>query len=320
MVGTTIKSTVTGSSLTSVGTLSKLEVMTSNGSALKLYNNSTTTNKDVNLLSAQGNISLSSANGKTVITSPTVGINSTSVGIGTTNPNSNSILELNSTSKGFLPPRMSASQRDLIDVSSESNVIGLMIYCTNCGDSGGEPQYFNGNAWVNMAGATPAAPPAGGLAVGDTYQGGKIFYILQSWDAGYDTSTTHGFIAGTKITPTTTSNIPWGLSGTDVVTYTDLGKGAVNTTTIISTVGINNNDAAKRARASSDGGHNDWFLPSKDEMIKLFQSGINIDSGKSYWTSSQSSATHAWSQQSGGNLSSIVKTLNSYYIIPIRSF
>jgi hypothetical protein len=35
-----------------------------------------------------------------------------------------------------------------------SPATGLMIYCTNCGGNGGEPQFFNGTAWVNMIGGT----------------------------------------------------------------------------------------------------------------------------------------------------------------------
>jgi hypothetical protein len=48
--------------------------------------------------------------------------------IGTSsNPNANSILELVSTTKGFLPPRMTNAQRTAIG----SPTIGLIVYCTN---------------------------------------------------------------------------------------------------------------------------------------------------------------------------------------------
>ena len=57
------------------------------------------------------------------------------------------VLELESTTKGFLPPRMTIAQRNLI-----SPTTGLMVYCTNCG-ANGEPQYYNGVQWVNMTGA-----------------------------------------------------------------------------------------------------------------------------------------------------------------------
>ena len=49
------------------------------------------------------------------------------VGIGTTTPNASAILDITSTSKGLLPPRMNTEQRNLISNPSE----GLTIYNTN---------------------------------------------------------------------------------------------------------------------------------------------------------------------------------------------
>jgi Flp pilus assembly pilin Flp len=69
------------------------------------------------------------------------------VGIGTTTPDASSILDVNSTSKGLLPPRMTAAQRNAIS----SPVAGLMIWCTDCGASG-EIQIYNGSDWVNFIG------------------------------------------------------------------------------------------------------------------------------------------------------------------------
>ncbi len=74
------------------------------------------------------------------------------VGIGTNTPNSKSILELNSDTKGFLPPRMLASQRNAIS----SPPTGLTIWCSDCG-SFGELQVFNGYSWTNATGATSSS-------------------------------------------------------------------------------------------------------------------------------------------------------------------
>ena len=63
------------------------------------------------------------------------------VGIGTNNPSSSAILELSSTSKGFLPPRMSESEKNAIS----SPVAGLMIYQVN--NSPGL-YYYTGSAWT----------------------------------------------------------------------------------------------------------------------------------------------------------------------------
>jgi hypothetical protein len=57
------------------------------------------------------------------------------------------VLELESTSKGFLPPRMKISERD--DISNPAT--GLLVYCTD-NISYGELQYYDGTKWVNMMG------------------------------------------------------------------------------------------------------------------------------------------------------------------------
>lgn len=49
------------------------------------------------------------------------------VGIGTASPNSNSILDLTSTTKAFMPPRMTGTQRDAIP----SPTAGMVIYNTS---------------------------------------------------------------------------------------------------------------------------------------------------------------------------------------------
>ena len=70
------------------------------------------------------------------------------LGIGTLSPNNTAALEIASTTQGFLPPRMTFAQRQAI----LSPATGLMVYCTNCGETGGEPQFYNGSSWVNMIG------------------------------------------------------------------------------------------------------------------------------------------------------------------------
>ena len=55
-----------------------------------------------------------------------------SVGIGTVTPNPSAILDVYSTNKGFLPPRMSKTQMNAISSPAE----GLMIYCTSCTPNG----------------------------------------------------------------------------------------------------------------------------------------------------------------------------------------
>jgi hypothetical protein len=209
-----------------------------------------------------------------------------SVGIGTNSPNSLAILDVSSTTKGFLPPRMTYAQK----IAIASPPQGLMIYCTNCGTNG-EPEYFNGVAWVNMAGGTAASVP---ITLGSTYGGGKVFYILQPGDPGYVAGETHGLIAATSDTQ---GYRVFACRGWSSGTSTALGTGAANTTTLL---GCNEtNFAAKLARAVTDGGYNDWSLPSKDELNKLYLNRNSVGNfiDVNYWSSSESNCCYAWYQK-----------------------
>ena len=77
------------------------------------------------------------------------------IGVATALINPSAQLEVVSTAKGFLPPRMTEAERNLIPVTSAS--AGLQIWCTNCGFYG-ETEVFNGYSWTNMVGAAAAAP------------------------------------------------------------------------------------------------------------------------------------------------------------------
>lgn len=65
-------------------------------------------------------------------------------GIGTSTPNASAKLDVSSTNKGFLPPRMTATKRGNI----QSPAAGLMVYQTD-GTSG--LYYNNGSAWIYIS-------------------------------------------------------------------------------------------------------------------------------------------------------------------------
>jgi len=80
------------------------------------------------------------------------GVLYTQVGIGTTTPAVCAELEVYTTDKGFLPPRLTAEQRNTI----ANPAPGLMIWCIDCGIAG-ELQVYNGSAWNNVAGSEAQA-------------------------------------------------------------------------------------------------------------------------------------------------------------------
>lgn len=219
-----------------------------------------------------------------------------SVGIGTNSPQSTAALEVSSTKQGFLPPRMTQEQRDAISSPAQ----GLMLYCTDCGTNG-EPEYYNGIAWVNLVGGAAKTPPP---TLGKSYQGGIIFYILKSGDLGYDATTPHGLIAATE--DQSKGDVKW-----DQFVYHEIagikdgiGYGSANTTKIINDIGSSTLYAAGLARAYRGGGYSDWYVPSQDELNQLY---IN----RNYFTGTASFGVYQyWSSSQFANWAAFVQDLN----------
>jgi hypothetical protein len=139
------------------------------------------------------------------------------------------------------------------------------------------------------------------VAVGDSYGGGIVAYILQSGDPGYDANKQHGLIAATADLiggPTITwSNISNTLVGTTGIA---LGTGQANTTAIVGQDGCTSG-AAWLCNDLTEGGYSDWYLPSKDELNKLYLNQVVIGgfADYAYWSSSEFDAGTAWAQYFG---------------------
>ena len=91
------------------------------------------------------------------------------VGIGTTSPAASAALEVSSTTKGLLPPRLSQSQRDLIG----SPAAGLTIYNTTTN----KPNVWNGTAWTEPL-TTTEQPYQGAASTTFTYTGSPQTYTV----------------------------------------------------------------------------------------------------------------------------------------------
>ena len=177
----------------------------------------------------------------------------------------------------------------------------------------------NGTAYGNELLFASATSP---LAIGDSYQGGIIFYL-------------NGLGGGLIAAPTDqSSGAEWGCQGTTIsgADGIAIGTGAQNTIDIeagCSTSGT----AADICANLLLSGYTDWFLPSIDELNLMYQ---NIGQGNAlglgnvggfatdveYWSSTENSDIFAYVQSffQRGFPYSTGKGNPSYYVRAIRAF
>lgn len=198
------------------------------------------------------------------------------VGIGIATANASAQLDVTSTTKGFLPPRMTTAQRNAIATPAE----GLVIYNTT--SKGFE--CYNGTSWYGTV-----------HYIGENYGGGIVFYV---YDGGQ-----HGLIAATADQST---GIRW-YGGSFTITRaraTGLGAGLKNTTAIIANQATFDGNAFAATVCNeysvtvSGVTYGDWYLPSKHELNLLYLQknvvgGFAVDS---YWSSTENLLPTAWSQ------------------------
>ena len=148
------------------------------------------------------------------------------VGIGTTTPDASALLELKTTTKGFLPPRMLTAEKLLIS----SPKVGLIIYQTD-----GTPglYLYNGSAWVAVSGGagipgangknslikTTAEPVGANCATGGVKQ-----------EYGIDANI-NGILDPAEINATLTKYVCNGATGSDANAWGLIGNAGTNEVT-----------------------------------------------------------------------------------------
>jgi hypothetical protein len=200
----------------------------------------------------------------------------------TISPNgASALIDANSTTQGFLPPRMSKVQRDALTLTP-----GLIVHCNDCSPAG--PYSYNGAQWKAMFDLSTAGTV---YTVGQQAQGGIIIWV--------DDSGQHGLVAapGDIASLNNNNGTPWTIY--DSQNYENfvlaIGQGIYdgekNTDKIIDAKGWKAY-AAFLCRQSTYGEYGGWYLPSIGELRKMYQNQ-NLLSGIStfvptYWSSTES--------------------------------
>ena len=134
--------------------------------------------------------------------------------IGHLNPDTSAVLDVSSTTQGFLPPRMTQTQRDAIHNPAD----GLIIWCTDCSLSGSF-SVFSSSGWVELQ----LSNPAGTVPTVSTYPITSI---------GYNSATLAGSVINNGGSNILAKGLCYSKSPnpniSDYVTPTDTGSGSMS--------------------------------------------------------------------------------------------
>jgi len=150
------------------------------------------------------------------------------------------------------------------------------------------------------------------LAIGDSYQGGIIFWL--------DATGQHGLIAATTDQST---GIQW-YNGTYTTTNAvrdGIGAGMYNTERIIANQSTGSY-AAQLCANYQGGGYGDWYLPSKYELNLLYlqKTAVGGFASAYYWSSTEFNGTNAWVQYFVGGYQNHTIEYYTTYVRAVRAF
>jgi hypothetical protein len=155
------------------------------------------------------------------------------------------------------------------------------------------------------------------LAIGDTYQGGIVFYLDGNGA---------GLIAAPSDQATVNDFPDWGCIGFPILGADGLavGTGAQNTIDIENGC-TTSGTAADICSNLILGGFSDWFLPSIEELETMY---LNIGSGSNignfvstkYWSSSEKDDNYAWNWEFSSGYQDYNSKTSNKYVRAIRAF
>lgn len=167
---------------------------------------------------------------------------------------------------------------------------------------------------------------------GDFYQGGVVFYIFNDEDPGYVEDEIHGLICALEDLDPGEQWSPNGVGKEVTGTEEKMGYGTTNTDMIIEKLGETDIDyAAYQAKTYRGGNYEDWYLPSKHELMKMYEQRERInteltDNGGTvfkdsyYWSSSEKGIYDACRNHLGNNNQDQVSKSKTHLVLPVRSF
>lgn len=144
---------------------------------------------------------------------------------GATSGQATAIMEVVSTTKGFLPPKMTTVQRNAISTPAE----GLLVYDTDLNS----PFYFDGGSWVNVIGG----PDADWVIVSSDVQLNTTGHVLPNTDDTNDLGSSslrfRDLYLGSIIDYN--QNLDFKSGGTVRVSFENAGKVGIGTTVAVNT-------------------------------------------------------------------------------------
>jgi hypothetical protein len=219
-------------------------------------------------------------------------------------PDNSAMLDVKSTSKGFLPPRMTKSNRNAILSPAQ----GLLIFQT---DSIPGYYFYNGTSWLSLQ---PSH------YVGELYGGGIVFWV--------DNTGEHGYIVSLI---DLSSSAQWSSTYTFSEAYS-AWNGEANTATIAgdcipAQLCLNYNNANY-----GTGQYDDWYLPAIDQLSTIYHnklilnkilensSGASIIPTAGYWSSTEHTSSFAWCFWFSHGYNDSADKFYSYWVRAVRSF